>query len=119
MNLLPKSSGSRPRIACEISPDAIVCARTAATGAALEAVARGPLAEGAVMPSLRPGNLVDRIAVVGALRRVMDSIGVRPNSRAADVTLIIPDGAVRVLLLDFDTLPHKLSEALPIVRFRL
>lgn len=119
MNLLPKASGSRPRIACEISPDGVLAARSSEPGAALGAVARAPLAEGAVMPSLRPGNLVDRVAVVGALRRVMDSIGVRPNSRAAEVTLVIPDGAVRVLLLDFDTLPSKLSESLPIVRFRL
>ncbi len=33
--------------------------------------------------------------------------------------MVIPDAAVRVLLLDFDVLPNKLSEALPIVRFRL
>ena len=35
------------------------------------------------------------------------------------MTLVIPDTAVRVLLLEFDALPTKLSEALPIVRFRL
>ena len=32
---------------------------------------------------------------------------------------MIPDAAVRVLLLDFDTLPEKTTEAEPIVRFRL
>jgi type IV pilus assembly protein PilM len=35
------------------------------------------------------------------------------------VTLVVPDAAVRVLLLDFDSLPAKLAEALPVVRFRL
>jgi type IV pilus assembly protein PilM len=35
------------------------------------------------------------------------------------VTLIVPDAAVRVLLLDFDQLPSKPAEALPVVRFRL
>jgi type IV pilus assembly protein PilM len=35
------------------------------------------------------------------------------------VTLIVPDAAVRVLLLDFDQLPGKAAEALPVVRFRL
>lgn len=119
MNLLPHASGSRPRLACEISPEAVIAARAAEPGEPLEAVARAPLAEGAVMPSLKPGNLVDRVAVIAALRRVLDSVGARPNSRGADLTLIIPDNAVRVLLLDFDTLPNKLSEALPIVRFRL
>ena len=36
-----------------------------------------------------------------------------------EVTLVVPDAAVRVLLLDFDTLPTKAAEALPVVRFRL
>ena len=54
-----------------------------------------------------------------ALRRVLENVGAKGNSRGADITLIIPDTAVRVLLLDFDALPGKLSEALPIVRFRL
>jgi len=32
---------------------------------------------------------------------------------------VVPDAAVRVLLLDFDELPAKPAEALPVVRFRL
>src|ERR1700678_3396878 len=39
------------------------------------------------------------------------SMGTRPR--------VVPDAAVRVLLLDFDTLPAKPAEALPVVRFRL
>ena len=35
------------------------------------------------------------------------------------MTLMVPDAAVRVLLLDFDALPAKPAEALPVVRFRL
>jgi type IV pilus assembly protein PilM len=35
------------------------------------------------------------------------------------VTVVVPDTAVRVLLLDFDQLPSKVAEALPVVRFRL
>jgi type IV pilus assembly protein PilM len=35
------------------------------------------------------------------------------------VTLVVPDSAVRVLFLDFDQLPTKTVEALPLVRFRL
>jgi len=120
MNLLPKASGSRPRLACEIAPEGVTAARAAATAeAALESVARIPLADGAVMPGLKPGNLTDRVAVIAAIRRALESIDVRPNSRGAELTIIIPDAAVRVLLLDFDALPAKLTEALPIVRFRL
>jgi type IV pilus assembly protein PilM len=119
MNLLPKAAGSRPRLACEISPEAVTAARAATGDAPLDSVARIPLATGAVLPGLKPGNLADRVAVIAAIRRALESIDVRPNSRGADLTVIIPDAAVRVLLLDFDALPTKLTEALPIVRFRL
>ncbi len=119
MNLLPKASGSRPRLACEIAPEGVIAARALIADGPLESVARAPLAPGAVMPSLKPGNLTDRVAVIAAIRRALESIDVRPNSRGAELTIIIPDAAVRVLLLDFDALPPKLTEALPIVRFRL
>jgi type IV pilus assembly protein PilM len=119
MNLLPKVSGTRPRLACEISPEGVTAARAASAEAPLDSVGRVPLAAGAIMPGLKPGNLADRVAVIAAIRRAMESIDVRPNSRGADLTIVIPDAAVRVLLLDFDALPAKLTEALPIVRFRL
>lgn len=119
MNLLPQSSGLRPRLACEIATGGVVAARSAEPGAPLAAIARVELAEGAVSPNLKPGNVPDRIATIAALRRALEAVGAKSNARNADLTLVIPDGAVRVLLLDFDSLPGKLSEALPIVRFRL
>lgn len=119
MNLLPKASGNRPRLACEIAPEGVSAARALTADGPLESVSRVPLASGAVMPSLKPGNLADRVAVIAGIRRALESIDVRPNSRGAELTIIIPDAAVRVLLLDFDALPAKLTEALPIVRFRL
>jgi type IV pilus assembly protein PilM len=119
MNLLPKASGTRPRVACDISPQGVVAARSTLAGAPLSAVARVALAEGAIIPSLKPGNIADRVAVAAAVRKALESIGERPNSRGSDITLILPDQAVRVLLLEFDAFPGKLSEALPIVRFRL
>ncbi len=120
MNLLPQPSGNRPRLACEISPQGVVAARRDdAAGAVVAAAARVALADGAVTPGLRPGNIADRVAVTAALRKTFDDLGLKPNARGSDVTVVVPDAAVRVLLLDFDSLPNKLSEALPIVRFRL
>src|SRR5665213_4347331 len=119
MNLLPQPSGNRPRLACEISPQGIVAARAETAVSPLSAVARVALAPGAVAPSLKPGNVVDRVAVSAAIRKALEDVGARPNSRGSDLTVVIPDAAVRVLLLDFDVLPNRLSEALPIVRFRL
>ena len=46
-------------------------------------------------------------------------VAARVRGRTRDVTVIVPDAAVRVLLLDFDALPEKAAEALPVVRFRL
>lgn len=121
MNLLPKASGSRPRLACEIAPEGVTAARAATAEGPLDSVARSPLPAGAILPGLKPGNLADRVAVIAAIRRALDGIDVRPNNRGAgaELTIIIPDAAVRVLLVDFDALPTKLTEALPIVRFRL
>ncbi len=119
MNLLPKASGSRPRLACEISAGGVVVGRSPEPGLPLAAVARVELAPNAVAPGLKPGNLADRVAVIAAIRRALEQVGMRSNARNAELTLIIPDAAVRVSLLDFDALPAKLSEALPIVRFRL
>ena len=39
--------------------------------------------------------------------------------RAKDVIAIVPDAAVRVMLVEFDTLPSDHEEALGVVRFRL
>jgi type IV pilus assembly protein PilM len=119
MNFLPQASGIRPRVACEIMPQGVVAARSVDAASPLAAVARVLLAEGAVVPSLRPGNIVDRVAVVAAMRSALEQIGERANARDANLTLVIPDSAVRVLLLDFEALPSRAAEALPLVRFRL
>lgn len=119
MNLLPKASGTRPRMACEIFATGVVAGRSPEPGLPLAGVAKADLPADALLPSLKPGNLVNRVAVIAGIRRAMEGAGARGNARNSDLTLIIPDAAVRVLLLDFDTLPSKLSEALPIVRFRL
>ena len=119
MNLLPKASGIRPRVACEIMPQGVVAARSDDAATPLAAVAKVALAEGAVAPSLKPGNIVDRVAVTAAIRAALEQIGERADARNANLTLVIPDSAVRVLLLDFEALPSRESEALPLVKFRL
>jgi type IV pilus assembly protein PilM len=55
------------------------------------------------------------VLVTGALREALDEVA----TRGKQLTLVVPDAAVRVLVMDFDTLPTKVQEALPIVRFRL
>jgi type IV pilus assembly protein PilM len=119
MEILPKTLGTRPRLAVEVRAEGVVAARAEDAAALLTAVARADLAEGTVAPGLRVGNIVNMAAVTGALRRALDGVAGSGRERLRDVTVIVPDAAVRVLFVDFDQLPSKAAEALPVVRFRL
>jgi type IV pilus assembly protein PilM len=119
MEILPKTLGTRPRLAVEVRAEGIVAARAEDAAALLTDVAKASLAEGAVAPGLKVGNIVNRIAVTAALRKVLDGVAGSGRERMRDVTVIVPDAAVRVLFVDFDQLPSKAAEALPLVRFRL
>ena len=108
------AAGGRPAAACEISPEGVVAAATAAAGQAPAFAAEGllPLA---VIPGLTEGNVVDPHAVSAAIRTALGQVSPRTKS----VTVVVPDSAVRVFVLDFDTLPARADEALPVLRFRL
>ncbi len=85
----------------------------------LSSVARRDLPGAAVRPGLRAGNVQQPAPVSAALRAALDSVAGRGKDRSRYLTLVVPDAAVRVLLLDFDDFPSKPAEALPVVRFRL
>jgi type IV pilus assembly protein PilM len=115
MALLPTTLGIRPRLAVEIRPEGVVAARAEDAQAIVSAVAFGALAEGVIVPQLKPGNVADRAAAVAAVRKALEAIAIKER----ETTLVLPDASVRVLLLDFDALPTKTLEALAVVRFRL
>jgi len=118
MEILPKTLGTRPRLAVEIRWGGVVAARAedASTGV-LSAASREELPADTIEPGLRAGNFRSRPPVVAAVRKVLESV--TEKGLGKEVTLVVPDATVRVLLLDFDTLPSKPAEALPVVRFRL
>ncbi|MEI9980684.1 MAG: hypothetical protein WDN23_17135 [Edaphobacter sp.] len=119
MEILPKTLGTRPRLAVEVRAEGVVAARAEDAAAILTAVSRADLAEGVVTPGLRAGNFTDTTVVVAAVRKALDSVAANARERSRDVTVVVPDAAVRVLFLEFDQLPSKPVEALPVVRFRL
>jgi type IV pilus assembly protein PilM len=119
MEFLPTTLGTRPRLAVEVRADGVIAARAEDAAALLTAVSKASLAEGALTPGLKVGNIVDKTAVVAAVRKALDGVAGTGRDRSRDVTLVVPDAAVRVLFLDFDQLPSKAAEALPVVRFRL
>jgi type IV pilus assembly protein PilM len=115
MDLLPKTLGTRPRLAVEIRPEGVVAARTDDVSATLTAVSWSEFPDGAVVPGLKPGNLAARAEAIAAVKRALEAVALKERQ----TTLVLPDAAVRVLLLDFDQLPAKAEEAMPVVRFRL
>src|SRR5580704_17238924 len=119
MEILPKTLGTRPRLAVEVRAEGLLAARAEDAVALLTAVARADVAEGAIVPGLKAGNIVDKTAVTAAMRRALDAVAGSGRDRLRDVTVVVPDSAVRVLFLDFDQLPSKAAETLPVVRFRL
>ena len=119
--------GTRPRLACEVRAEGVVAARAEDASAVLSAVARVPLAEGVVVPHLRTGEAgvtvaspagnsaadgfvatvaagaAGRATLVAAVRSALEAVSLKTR----DVTLVVPDSAVRVLLLDFDELLRR------------
>ncbi|HEY0784238.1 MAG TPA: hypothetical protein VGD62_00105 [Acidobacteriaceae bacterium] len=122
--LLSAGISLRPELACEISTAGVLAARPEGDTLVTQFV---PLAAGCLSPGTKPPNVLDRAKVVGAVRSAVSAVAERarnlpggrslPGNRA--LTVILPDAAVRVLLLDFDSLPTKRAEVLSILRFRL
>ena len=108
------SSSSKPRLACEVAADRVLAARASEPGT-VDMCAASELAPGCVVPDLVEANLRDRGRILESIRQTLDSL----SGRSRDVIAVLPDAAVRVVLLDFDTLPTKRDDAEGVVRFRL
>src|ERR1035437_1404014 len=141
MEFLPRTLGTRPRLACEVRAEGVVAARAEDASAVLSAISMVQLSGGVVVPHLQAAaaaaggavvggdagfatnnglgvvgsGVAARATIVAAVRTALEDVYLRTR----EVTLVVPDAAVRVLLLDFDELPAKAAEALPVVRFRL
>ncbi len=113
--MISNSNIPKPKLACEIAADRVLAGRLTDNGDALEASAARELAPGSVVPDLVENNLRQREAVRAGIEAVLGSVA----GRSKDVIAIVPDAAVRVMLVEFDTLPSDREEALSVVRFRL
>src|SRR5580704_6274167 len=109
------SSTPKPKLACEIAADRVLAGRFSDHGGGLEASAARELAPGSVVPDLVENNLRQKDAVRAGIEEALGGIA----QRSRDVIAIVPDAAVRVMLVEFDTLPSDHEEALGVVRFRL
>ncbi|MGB8061849.1 MAG: hypothetical protein WCF26_08145 [Candidatus Sulfotelmatobacter sp.] len=106
---------AKPKLACEIAADRVLAGRVVENGSGLEACAAQELAPGSVVPDLVESNLRQRAAVRDGIESALGGVA----GRSHDVIAIVPDATVRVMLVEFDTLPSDHEEALGVVRFRL
>ena len=113
-NSAGSQAATRPPAAVEVAPEGVLGAVRSGHGEPLK-FALAPLREGALVAGVEQVNLRIADAVTEAIGSALDHLS--PRTRA--VTLVLPDTAVRVFILDFDTLPSKTAEAVPVIRFRL
>ena len=110
-----KESDARPHVACEITDSHVIAARSSDKGGELEVFTSRHLTPGAVVPALNCGNIHDSTAVRSAISGALAAV----SGKSHDVVAVLPDAAVRVLLLEFDDLPSKPKESEAVIRFRL
>jgi type IV pilus assembly protein PilM len=110
LNALP-----HPSCVVEIAPHHVSAANWSKGLGHLESFATEPLPQGAVMPSPVDANIPQPEALKSALRRVFS----RVLHHGGSLALLIPDPVVRLFILQFETLPRRADEALPLLRWRL
>jgi type IV pilus assembly protein PilM len=99
-----------PEFVFEISASSIAMSRTRPPAVAQ----RMPLPEGVVVPSPVKENIADPAALEDIVRKLVPHPSGHPIC-----ALILPDNAMRLSVLEFDTLPEKEEERAALIRFRL
>jgi len=74
-----------------------------------------PLPGDAIVPALNEPNILERSAVVDAVRRAIE----RTSSRRKRAVLVVPDTTARVSLLRFEKVPPRHSDLLELIRWQV
>jgi type IV pilus assembly protein PilM len=106
---------TRPRLACEITLDGVIAARASEKAPRLEVFTSRRLNQGVIAPGLNGPNVLDAEALRTALSGALGAV----TGKSRDVIVVLPDVAIRMMLLDFEALPAKADEIEPVIRFRL
>ena len=106
-----------PDAAIEIAPERVSVAVVGqrSRGLVVQAYASEPLPPGTVVASLTSLNIHNRPLVSAALRTALDRASIRPRR----VALVIPDLAVKVSLVRFDTIPARREDLDQLVRWQV
>jgi type IV pilus assembly protein PilM len=104
----------RPRVACEISGTRVIAARATQTRDAVDLFTSRRSPANLVTPSVHGSNVADAHALTTEIQSALEAV----SGKLRDVSLVVPDSAVRVNILDFDALPPIEEEARAVVRLR-
>lgn len=110
-----KTATRLPRVACEVTSHGVGAVRWEDKAGTIGTVHSCSLAAGVVTPTLTSQNVQNAQALSDAIGQAVAAVG----GRGQEVIAVLPDSAVRVTLLDFDSLPERSQEADAAVRFRL
>jgi type IV pilus assembly protein PilM len=103
-----------PAVVCEIAADHVAIARWSGSGG-LEAGAGEPLEDGVIKPSTVEPNVINAAALQAALKNIFDRVDLRGQA----IALVLPDPVVRVFIFQFETLPRRVEDSAPLLRWRL
>jgi hypothetical protein len=104
-----------PAFVLDLEPGFVVAARLNTSRRQVQSVGVRELPPGALVPSPNKPNVVDSAAVHRVIAEVSESVG----NAGGRLGLLIPDVAVRVALLQFETLPEDQGEAETLVLWRM
>ena len=104
-----------PTFALDLEPGFVAAARLNPSKRQVQSVGVRELPAGALAPSANKSNVTDNAVV----RRTIAEVSERVGNGGGRVGLLIPDVAVRVALLQFETLPEDHREAETLVLWRM
>ncbi len=104
-----------PTFALDLEPGFVAAARLNPSKRQVHSVGVREFPTGALVPSANKSNITDDAVIRSTIAEVSERIG----NGGGRVGLLIPDVAVRVALLQFETLPEDRREAVTLVLWRM
>ncbi len=113
---VPTGTFVAPTFAVDLEPGFVAAARLHPSKRQVQSVGVRELPAGALAPSANKSNITDSALVRKAISEVSERVG----NTGGRVGLLLPDIAVRVALLQFETLPdnHQQAESLVLWKMR-
>ena len=104
-----------PRWACELTSSHVIVVETSPDRQHVVSQAAVPLPLGALTGDLKAANILDQAVVQDAIKRALSAAGFS----GSELALVVPDDAVRITILQVDSLPSKHTERQEYFRWKL